>query len=311
MAQRTLLIIRNPRARHAASEVALLAASEPLLAAGWQVDVQTSTGPGDASELASAAAAEGIAVVAAAGGDGTVHEVVNGLAGSGTALAVIPCGTANVWARESGVPRDLGRAIAALASARRVRVDLGLAETTAGRRYFLLMCGIGLDAEVVRRVEARLAGKRRLGTGWYGLLGARAVARTSPTGTTLTVDGVGLDRPLLQAVIGNTRLYGGVMRLTSAARMDDGLLDVCVLSGRGALHRGTLLSRAVRGGLHRRTGGGIDYARARRVEVRSDSPLSVQADGEYIGETPVTVTVVPRALTVLLPRRQNVLLGGL
>src|SRR5690606_26707690 len=165
------------------------------------------------------------------GGDGTIYEVVNGLAHSDTALAVIPTGTANVWAREAFVPRDLTRALKLVALGRRERVDLGVAEGAFGRRHFLLMCGIGLDAEVVGRVGTSSSGKRRLGKAWYALLGAGAVARATPVETTFSLDGTSLERPLLQAVAGNTRLYGGVTRLTSNARMDDGLLDLCVFSG--------------------------------------------------------------------------------
>jgi YegS/Rv2252/BmrU family lipid kinase len=311
MQERTLTIIRNPRARRATSEAALLAAAEPLRALGWHIEVQTTAAAGQATELAAEAARGGIEVVAAAGGDGTVHEAVNGLAASNTALAVIPCGTANVWAREAGVPLKVAAALRLIGEARRARVDLGRVEGAFGSRYFLLMCGIGLDAEVVRRVDARPRGKRYLGKAWYGLVGAPEVMRMRPAATQLLLDGVFMERPLLQAVIGNTRLYGGVMRLTSMARIDDGLLDLVVLSGTGSLHRGRLLSRAFRGGLHRRTGDGVDYVRATRIEVQSERPLPVQADGEYLADTPVTISVVPSALTVLLPRRPNVLLGGL
>ncbi len=306
---RTLLIVRNPGARRAGAERELWSATASLRASGWEVDLHTTTGPGDATEIAAAAAAHGVSVVAACGGDGTVHEVVNGLAGTDTALAVIPGGTADVWAREAFVPRNAAQAFTLIPSARAERVDLGIAEGAFGRRYFLLMCGVGLDAEAVRRVGHDSTGKRRLGRAWYVAVAARVLLGASPTDATLTLDGASIGRPLLQALAGNTQLYGGVTRLTSGARIDDGLLDLCVFSGRGRGRQLSLALRALRGGLHKRAGNGVDYLRGERIEVRSERPLPVQADGEYIGETPVTLSVEPQSLTVMLGQRPNVLLG--
>lgn len=307
---RSLLVVRNPRARRAREERQLWAATELLRSSGWQVEIETTTAPGSATVLADAAAARGVEVVAAYGGDGTVNEVANGLAYSETALAVIPGGTADVWAREAFVPLDLERAFQLIPLARRARVDLGVVEGAFGRRYFLLMCGIGLDADVVRRVGRRSSGKRWLGKAWYGALGAEIVLRARPTEATFNLDGGDtLERPLLQLVAGNTQLYGGVMRLTSDARMDDGMLDLCAFSAGGRMGQLGLVVRALRGKLHRREADGIDYLRGNCFEVTAATPLPVQADGEYLGETPVKLSVAPRALTVLLAPRPNVLLG--
>lgn len=267
---------------------------------------------GHATELAAEAAEAGIEVVAACGGDGTVHEVVQALAGTSTALAVLPAGTANVWAREAGVPLDVGRAISFIPSARAVEVDVGVVEGEFGARRFLLMCGVGLDADVVRRVGTGSRGKRLLGKGWYGLVGAKVVWGTRGVACEVAIDAAPTEQPVFQLIAGNTRLYGGMLRLTSIARMDDGLLDVCVFAGRGRLDLGRLLLRAgwtSRGRLHARTGAGIEYFRGERVVVTPRRPLAVQADGEYVGETPVTLSVLPRSLTVLVGTRPNALLG--
>lgn len=307
---RSLLVVRNPRARRAYEERDLWTASEPLRSSGWQVEIRTTTAPGDAVTFAAEAARHGVEVVAACGGDGTVNEVANGLAHSETALAVIPRGTADVWAREAFVPLDPGQAFGLIPLARRARVDLGVVEGAFGRRHFLLMCGIGLDADVVRRVGGRSTGKRWLGKAWYGALGAGIVLRARPTAATLNLDGGGtLERLLLQLVAGNTQLYGGVMRLTSDARMDDGLLDLCAFSAGGRVGHLGLVARALRGELHRHEGNGVDYLRGSCFEVTGATPLPVQVDGEYLGETPVKLSVAPRALTVLLAPRPNVLLG--
>ncbi|MGE0228762.1 MAG: diacylglycerol kinase family protein [Dehalococcoidia bacterium] len=309
MRPRSLLILRNPHARHAPSERTLDVAVRPLRAHGWAVRIESSHSAGEATALAAEAAEAGIEVVAACGGDGTVHEVVQALAGTETALAVVPAGTANVWAHEAGVPLDIARSISLIPSARAVRVDVGVVRGDFGERRFLLMCGIGLDADVVQRVEGHSRGKRILGKGWYGVVATRVLARAHGVDCEVAMDGVATQLPLFQLVAGNTRLYGGVMRLTSLARMDDGLLDVCVFEGDGRRSLIRLLYAAVRGDLAVRRSRGVDYLRGERLTVTARTPLAIQADGEYVGETPVTLSVSPRDLTVLIGTRQNALLG--
>ena len=304
-----LLIVRNPGARRAPSEAALEEGAAPLRRAGWEVELRSTETAGHATAIAAEAAAAGVDVVVAAGGDGTVHEVVNGLAGSESALAVVPAGTANVWAKESGTPGNVARALAWIATARRAPIDLGrVAATGAPERCFLLMCSAGFDAEVVRRVGEGTWRKRRLGRAWYMAAGVALGLRARPTAARIAVDGVELERELLFLVAGNTRLYGGLVRLTDAALADDGLLDVCVFSGRGLWGHMRLLARGLRGGLHRRAGGDIDYVRGAEVRIDAARPLAVQADGELVGETPATLSVVPRALSVLLAPGPNPLL---
>ena len=316
-----VLLLRNPKARRAPSEAALIEAATPLRDRGWAIELRSTRAAGEATSLAAAAAARGLDAVVAVGGDGTVHEVVNGLAGSRTALGVVPAGTANVWAREAGVPRGTRRALAFLAAARSARVDLGsvafegdgssgsdAASNDAPARRFLMMCSAGLDADIVRLVGAGGWRKRLLGPGWYAARGAVAGARARPARARIEVDDVPIERELLMAVAGNTRLYGGVARLTGAARADDGLLDLAAFSGAGLARRLRLTARAARGGLDRRSGDGVDYLRGARIRIAADRPLAVQADGELVGETPVTLTVEPRALTVLLAPGPNPLL---
>lgn len=311
VAPRTVVVIRNPTARRAPSEDALRRETlEHLVSAGWSVDIQTTEAPGHATVLAARAAAAGVEVVAACGGDGTVHEVVNGIVGTGTALAVLPAGTLDVWAREARIPRTLAGAVALIPHARRVRIDVGRVRSDAGLdRRFLLMCGVGMDAEAVRRLHVGSRGKRWFGMVTYVAVAAWVMVRAAPTPARVRIGAVTLERPLLQLIAGNTRLYG-VTRLTAGARVDDGLLDVCMFSGGGLWHRAILAARALWGGLDARAGGGIDYLRGTRMHIDADRPLPVQADGEYIGETPVSIDVDPEALDVLIARAPNMLLAG-
>ena len=300
---RSVLIVRNPRAR-APSERVLFAAAAPLRAAGWLVELHTTAYAGEATTVARQAADGGVDIVVACGGDGTVREVVSGLAGSDTALGTIAAGTANVWAREIHLPRVPAAALAVLPWARAVRIDVGV----ANGRHFLLMCSVGLDAETVRQVGAGGA-KRWLGRGAYALAGARNALRARPVAARIVVGEQTLERDLLMAVAGNTRLYGGAVRITRYARVDDGLLDLCAFSGGGLLHRARLAARVVRGDLERDATDGVDYLRAAAIEIETERPMAVQVDGEFAGETPLHLAVLPAALTVLMAPCPNALLG--
>ena len=309
-----VLLVRNPRARRAPSEGALRQVSTPLLGRGWRIVIRSTTEAGEAARIAAGAAAEGYNAVVAVGGDGTVHELVQGLAGTSTALGVWPAGTADVWAKETGVPAKRERAARFLARARAVPLDVGRVTFEDGTsRRFLLMCSVGLDAEVVRRVGGLR--KRVLGRAAYAGSGLVRLVRAAPTPTAVEIDGTHEERNLYAAVVGNTRLYGGFTHLTSAALADDGQLDIATFSadrfaGRHLPGRMALAVRALRGSLDRRQRGGVAYARGAQVRIAPESPMPVQADGEYIGETPITITVEPRALSVLLDPDPNPLLTG-
>lgn len=297
------MIIRNPRTR-APSEQALLRAAAPLRALGWHVEVYTTQAAGDATGAARQAAEGGASIVAACGGDGTVREVAVGLLGTQAALAVLPAGTANIWAREARVPRDARAALQMLPWSRQVAADLG----TVNGAPFLLMCSAGIDAETVRRVGLGRA-KRWFGRGAYLATGARTMLRAPAVRARITVDAEVFERDLLMAVAGNTRLYGGAAWITRHARIDDGLLDLCAFAGAGLRHRAALAARALRRDLRDDGGDGVDYVRGAAISIETERPLAVQADGEYVGETPIELGVLPAALNVLLAPQPNPLLG--
>jgi diacylglycerol kinase (ATP) len=261
--------------------------------AGWTVRVQATNGPGHATVLARAAARRGYDIVAALGGDGTVNEVVNGLAGSETALAALPLGTVNVWVREMGLPVQARAAAQELTQGETRVVDLG----RANGRHFLLMAGIGIDAAVT--AEVRAGEKKRLGALAYLLQATRLAGRYRGTRTTLLLDGRRVKGRVLQVVVGNSRLYAGVLKVTHQAVIDDGLLDVCVIKG----DRVYLLPWHALWVLLRRhvNNPDIEYYRARTISIAANKPLPVQVDGEAIGYTPMIFEIVPGALRVLLP----------
>lgn len=288
------LIVFNPIAGQAGSfEQDILVARDVWRGRGWTVDLRPTSGPGDAIVIARAATAAGYDVVVAAGGDGTVNEVVNGLVGTRTALAALPIGTVNVWVREIGLPLQPRAAAEALLDAQVRAIDLG----RAGGRYFLLMAGVGFDAAVTAQVRAHE--KRRLGIFAYLLRALDLSWRFRGTNARIVVDGKPMRSRVLMVVLGNSQLYGGMVKITARASLDDGLLDVCIIKGnslRGAPLR--LLSIL----LQRYTlDPKIEYHRARTVQIAARRPLPIQVDGDHIGQTPMHFEAVPGALYALLP----------
>lgn len=268
-----------------------------LEAQGLATEVYVTEYPGHATRLAREAAQAHRDIVIAAGGDGTVNDVVQGLAGCATALGVLPLGTVNVWAREVGIPLTMSGAAQVILDGVRRRVDLG----RAGARYFLLMAGIGFDAEVARRVEQRQA--RRVGLKMMDYITTASYLTITQQPARIWMRQEGRRRSLhaLMVIIGNTRLHGGAMTFATRAVADDGWLDIVVLGGGGVAYRVGVMLRAL---LHRPTlGPHVRYARARTVRLESDPPLPVQVDGEVVGKLPMTFSVVPLALTVIVPRK--------
>lgn len=316
------LIVLNPAARGGRNRHLRPALDAALRDAGLDAEVVETAGPGDAERLARAASPE--RVVTVAGGDGTVHEVVNGLAEGGAALAVLPLGTGNDFVRALGVPARLADALAALASARPVPVDLGEVrwEEAGGgavrERRFANCLGMGFDAHA-----AHLAGE----TKWIGGRAAylAAVLRTlwawrrPPVHVRVAVesalvpagaagradeepDALALDGPLFLCEVGNGPSIGGGFLVTPDARPDDGLLDVCLV-------RHVPPGRALRLLPQTFTGAHVgapevSMLRTPRLAVGVEAgALALQADGETVtfGARRVEVRVLPGAVRALAP----------
>lgn len=286
------VVVRNPASRRRLSAARLGEALDEARAAGWQVDVVETARDGEGTMLARRARDDGADVIIVDGGDGTINEVVNGIAGSRVALAALAGGTANVWAGEIGTSRDTRRAIRDIVGGVRRRVDLG----RANGRYFLLMAGIGFDAAIVPRVPPRL--KRWFGRVAYVLTGVITGFTTRPADARVVVDDAPADTSIYWMLVANTRSYGGLARITYRARIDDGQFDVAVMHRGGAFH---LLVDGVRllFGRHDRSPN-VDYRQAMSVEIATPG-LPVQVDGELLGTTPMTFTIEPGALDVIVP----------
>lgn len=267
---------------------------------GWDAHLQLTQKQGDAGRIAHEAVKQNIDVVVAIGGDGTINEVIQELAGSETALGILPSGTINVWAREVGIPLENGAAREILLQGQRRRIDLG----KVNDRYFLLMAGVGLDAEVTHEVEQRPA--KKLGVLGYLLVGLWKALTFKGFRVYLHIDGKeAIKTHAMQIVIGNTQLYGGAIKYTWQAKCNDGLLDVCIVRSQGLINT-VLMGIDVL--LHRRQRWQwARYEQCKEVEIRTRHASAIQVDGDPSGFTsehgaqPTIFKVMPRALNVIVP----------
>jgi diacylglycerol kinase (ATP) len=292
--QPRVLILFNPFAGQAYNlKQTLESAAEIWRNHGWVVELRPTQAPGDATVQAREAASKGFDVVVAAGGDGTVNEVMNGLVGTSTALAVLPIGTVNIWARELGLSMDLRRAAAAFLQAQIEQIDVG----KAGTRHFLLMAGIGFDAAVTAIINPRE--KKMLGAIAYVKQALQLAWCFQGIKSHIRVDGKRIRGRVLLVVIGNSQLYGGVVKLTAHAVVNDGLLDVCIIKGRSMLVAPLRLMSVFTRRYNRDPK--VEYYRAQKVQIKGKKTFPVQIDGDYLGNTPMIFEVVPGGVRVLVP----------
>ena len=267
---------------------------ESLRSLGWDVVERRTEAEGHATLLAREALEEGVDRVVVIGGDGTVNETLNGLAGSDVPLAIVPTGTVNVLALELGLPLDPPDAVRVAAEARATRIDLGL----AGERYFALMAGVGLDADVVARMRPVM--KRALKEMAFVLQGVTTYLTSEHPLVHLESEDRCTEGYFV--VLGNARNYGGTFGITPLADMRDGLLDVVVLKDMGFFSvahywLAALLSAHLQ---HPK----VEYFRtasARLTVAQGDTPVLVQTDGEIAGVLPLECRVVPGALRIVTP----------
>jgi diacylglycerol kinase (ATP) len=267
-----------------------------LRSLGIDVDLKLTTGPGDASEFASRAARNGSSDVIVAGGDGTINEAVQGLAGTNARLAIIPRGTANVLARELKLPLDdeQATAVAARGNARRIHLGRAIDETTGTKRLFVLMAGVGLDASVVQGVRPKL--KKRIGKGAFWISGLSHLADWKPNPFTLEIEGRSYTGTF--AAIGNAPRYGGDLAITPGARLDEPEFEICIIDTLSRLRYLHLLSYAMRTGMPQDQPG-VKFIKTSSVRATGDAP--VQVDGELIGQLPMRFEIAPQSLEVIVP----------
>lgn len=282
------LVILNPAAR--SDKASRL--RERIAALSGGASMRLTSEAGEARRIAAEAVQEGFEVVIAAGGDGTLNEVVNGIGGSSVRLGILPVGTMNVFATELGIPQgNLERAWSVIAQGKVVEVDL----PQANDMHFIQLAGVGLDAEVVRKTTAD--SKKALGPLSY-LLTLVQVAANKPTPFWLE-DGEGRVREGSFALIGNGRFYGGPFPVFKRASLYDGLLDVVVCQ-KQSLWDVVRYFQAVVFGAHTELPD-VEYFQTRSLRVTSSSDVPVELDGEVAGMLPCLFSVSSQKLRVLAP----------
>ncbi|MEW1956785.1 diacylglycerol kinase family protein [Kineococcus sp. NPDC059986] len=274
---------------------------------GWEDPVWFETTPTEhGRSQARQAVEQGVDLVLAAGGDGTVRSVAEGLAGTSTPMGLLPAGTGNLLARNLDVPHtDLAAALDLVFAEGDQRVDVGWLEVDRTghdpdpeRHLFLVMAGLGFDAAMMAGVEDRL--KQRLGYGAYVVSGARALWGPQAKVQITVDDGAPTPSRTRAVIVGNCGKLTKQLVLMPDAEIDDGVLDAVVLSPRGGIGWGevawAIATRDRRG--QRR----VQHLRGRRFEVRCAEPQEVELDGDPIGTARrITLTVEPGVLLVRCP----------
>jgi diacylglycerol kinase (ATP) len=275
-----------------------------LKAAGIKFDFQFTEARGHGIDLARAAANDGYHFLVAVGGDGTIHEVANGIMDShqaaGTALGIISTGTGSDLSRSTGLSADYTRACSALSSPRRLTIDVGQVEYQvkgqSKQRFFLNSAGIGFDAEVVaatERLPKYFGGTIPYLTGLF-----RSFIGYHNKKVTFDV-GAGTEQArVLSIVVANGRYFGGGMHIAPEAKLDDKLLDIVVIGNFGKIELLRNLSRVYKGTHLNHPKVRLEKSTA--IEIRSDERFLLHADGELLGEGPAFFRLLPAALTLMV-----------
>lgn len=298
-------VILNPAAGGGAGERLRPEIERELERRGASCRIERTTRRGEAVELARAAAEEGARAVVAAGGDGTIHEVANGLLsatprdGGAVALGIIPTGTGNDFAKMLEGSGDRRRIYDLLAFGRTRRFDVGRVEWDGDAEYFVNGMGTGVDVEVVRQIERLPHLPGFLGY-LVGLI--RGLAGFRPVPLHLRADGRPLERKVLIAAVGNGPCLGGGFYLCPEAEPDDGRFDICIVGELTLLRMARTVPRVMRG---THVGSpGVEMLRASTVEIEAGdgSPLVFQLDGELReprAATRLRIGLEPGRLSVL------------
>jgi diacylglycerol kinase (ATP) len=274
-----------------------------LDAIGAECAFKATTAPGDARRLAAEAVKDGFDLIAAAGGDGTINEVLNGIGDAPDGftrarLGVLPLGTVNVFARELKIPLRIERAWKVLQHGHEMKIDLPRVEFSESgvlqRRYFCQLAGAGLDARAIELVDWQQ--KKQVGKFAYVIAGLKALCEKKPE---ITVRANGQSATGELALVGNGRFYGGSFAILPLADLRDGRLDICMLPradwwtllrcGPNLLLRGKLPVTAVQ------------YLSAEKFELTCESTAAFELDGEWVGKLPVTFAIEREKLRVVVP----------
>ncbi len=282
------ILLYNPAAgRFPLSRRRIVRILEKLHGMGIPAEAMATPPPGNGRGLD----LEGCDLLIVCGGDGTLHDLIPEILRRKPLLAILPCGTANVLARELGIPRTTERALEVIRTGKSRRIYLG----RAGDRLFHLMAGVGVDAFVISQVGRRL--KRVLGVGAYWLAGFRSFWQFPLKPFRVELDGETHEATF--ALVSKSRFYGGNLQLTPNASLFEDRLDVCLFQSTRRL-RFVRYLWGILSGSHL---GYPDvlYRKTSRVSICPEQPVGVQMDGELAGWAPIEFAAGGDSLEVLVP----------
>lgn len=296
------LLIYNPTAGPWDMTRVLKRLAADLDKSGWNTDLVQTEHPGDATRYATQAVKAGCDIVLVAGGDGTIHEAVNGVVGSDAVLGIVPVGTGNILARQLHMPILSLAApfyISEVAEALRrgwvQRVDTGVVND----RHFVCWAGLGLDAEIAVHLEPRPRYAKRFRALPYIIAGFAVASEFRGVRARFLIEGRTVRYRTLMALASNIQLYAAFFNIAPQAHMDDGLLDIFVFKGLGFSYALRHLLSLFSGRSQRDPR--IMHVLARTLEVETSPSVAVQLDGDPFGNTPTAVTIAPGTLRLLAP----------
>lgn len=297
---RNISIVFNPCAGglQRGGDRALGALADQLRVGGARVELVATTAPATAPALARSCIEKGADLILAAGGDGTINEVVNGMVHSDVPLGILPFGTANVLAMEIGLGRRVKDAQRMLATSCVERVSLGLLENEAnpGGRHFLMMAGVGLDAHIVYKLNARM--KSRFGKVAYWLAGFSQIGRRFAE-FDVHVNGRKIRSSF--ALASRVRNYGGDLEIAPTVSLREHDFELVLFSGHNSFAYLKYLAAVLSKRVDRVRGVDVLRASEAQFDLPDDTRVYVQLDGEFAGRLPAQVRIVPRSLSLLLP----------
>jgi len=299
---RTVFLV-NPAADNGATGRRWPQIAKGAAAAGLTGDVLMSERPGQLTELARQAAEDGATQLVAVGGDGTVYEVVNGIAGrEGVDLAIVPRGTGRDFVRTYGIPRRLEDALRTARDGRIREIDLGRArfrswQGETAETYFANIASAGMSGAIAKR--ANETNKALGGKASYFWATFAVFARWRTSEITVTVDGESRRSRMHDVVVANGRYFGGGMMICPQAEPDDGFFDVLLIGNLTKRDLVLTLPKTYRGSHlpHPKA----ELLRGSAVEIEAPDPLPVELDGEQPGTTPARFDLVPRAVRLRVP----------
>lgn len=286
------MIIINPAARRTGKYVKMI--DQFFCQTPIKYDYKVTSEPGEATVIAQNAVRKKYDMIIAAGGDGTINEVINGIIGTKAVLGIIPLGTINILAQELGISSNFTRSLETLFSGEVKSIDIG----KVNDRYFVSMAGFGIDSYAIYRVNRKL--KKYLGVLTYIMAGFYSIFHYHRRKIDLNIDDHRIDDTGFFVVIENVSSYAGIFKIAPYADVNDGLLDLCVFKKMGLIHVFRyFLGIALKKHIHYPD---VRYYQCKKVVLTSKNNVLVHTDGDLIGSLPAHVTVGNKKLKILVPK---------